>query len=90
MFLITLLMIQHFMSLRSLLTTALVCSGIGAALSVWSYYSGSRRRKMCFMYVAAVFRGAFYGWGAGFLVFFGSAGLYMPIHILRNSGMTVN
>ena len=87
-----LLIIEHLTSLRSLITTAVATSGIGAALSVASYHFQRTRRgkKHCYMYVASLFIGAFYGWGAGFLIFFGVAGLYFPIHILRNSALTVN
>mmetsp|Transcript_11981 Transcript_11981/g.16594 ORF Transcript_11981/g.16594 Transcript_11981/m.16594 type:complete len:91 (-) Transcript_11981:393-665(-) len=90
MLLLVLLIIDHLTSLRSLLTTAVATSGIGAALMVAQYYFSPKKRKYCFMYIVYVFHGAFYGWGAGFLIFFGVAGLYFPIHILRNSALTVN
>mmetsp|Transcript_16857 Transcript_16857/g.23596 ORF Transcript_16857/g.23596 Transcript_16857/m.23596 type:complete len:90 (+) Transcript_16857:315-584(+) len=88
--LLVLLIIEHLTSLRSLITTAVVTSSIGAALCVANYHFKPKKRKLCFMYIANIFVGAFYGWGAGFLLFFGVAGLYAPIHIFRNSVVTVN
>eukprot|EP00954_Amorphochlora_amoebiformis_P016713 1312499-Amorphochlora_amoeboformis.AAC.1 len=84
------LIIEHLTSLRSLITTAIATSGVGAALSAAAYHFAPRRRKHCYMYVASILQGAFYGWGAGFLLFFGVAGLYFPVHVLRNSAMTLN